>query len=410
MFKRHAMAIAIGSVTLFSGCAGTPPVAGLDIEPVLSVRGGVDAEAQYRIGRYYQGQVRLEAAEKSFLKALALDPYHAEAHNALGTVYFGLGRIRKAEEEFKRAISIAPARAHLHNNLGYLYQQIGRTEEAVSAYREAFRLDPENVRIRNNLAALSCEDKGECMAAGAGPLAAALQPGVRPAPPLGESVPTAQMAPTSPGAVPVPASAAAPVAQEPAPVLAPAAVVVSEVAQTAPVVPSPSMAPTVQLANVGPNVWELRPIDTKAAQVSSVPLIPLASSPQPQARDLSVQPVRTAAGRVEVANGNGVRGLAKRVGSYLREQGYAAPRLTNHQTFAQRRTEIQYVAGAEALAHQIEQSFGQPARLVLVVSLERQAPVRVVLGKDFNESTVIARGRKSTGDMVALGQPSRQSK
>lgn len=393
MFKRHAIAIAVGSVALFSGCASTAPTAGFGIEPVLAVRGGVDAEAQYRIGRYYQGQRRLDAAEKAFLKALALDPYHAETHNALATVYFELGRIQKAEEAFKVAISLAPTRAHLHNNLGYLYQEIGRTDEAVSAYSEAFRLDPKNLRILNNLAALTCEDKGDCVAAGSGAIAA---------------LPVESAFPAAPAPVSAVASYAPAPAADALPTVAPASGAPSSASSVAH--SGAPMVPTVQLASVAPNVWELRPVAAKVAQASSAPVIPVATLPQPQVKAATVQPAGTSTGRVEVANGNGVHGMAKRVGGYLREQGYAAPRLTNHHTFAQKRTEIQYVAGSEGLARQIEHFFGQPAKLVKVVSLERQAPVRVVLGKDFNESTVIAGSKKSAGAMVALGQQLELSK
>lgn len=384
MFKRNALALAIGSIALFSGCATSPATTGLTIEPVMSVRGGVGAEAQYRIGRYYQGQMRLEAAEQAFLKALALDPTYAEAHNALGTVYFELGRIQKAEEQFKLAIDIAPTRAHLHNNLAYLYQEIGRTDEAVSAYSEAFRLDPKNLRILNNLASLTCQDKGECMAAVSEKEAASTgEPasGATPRPNLSMNA-----AMTAPGTTVTP--------------LAPMTVAT----------PTMALAPTVQLENVAPNVWELRPAAPTVAQTPVVVETPVVTTMAMQQRSVSSQPVSLSAGRVELANGNGTRGMAKRVGAYLREAGYAAPRLTNHQTFRQKSTEIQYVAGAEAMARQLGRSLGHPARFVQVAALERQAPVRVVLGKDFNEAVALAKSNKPTASLVAMAERQQEEK
>jgi tetratricopeptide (TPR) repeat protein len=391
MFKRNAIAVAIGSIALFSGCASTAPSVGLEIEPVMAVRGGVGADGQYRIGRYFQGQQRLDAAEKAFLKALALDPYHAEARNALGTVYFELGRIQKAEEQFRLAIAIAPTRAHLHNNLGYLYQEIGRTDEAVSAYSEAFRLDPKNPRIQNNLAALTCQDKRECMALDGDAIAAPVidRP---PVPASPREVPSVSSTALT-SVVPMPTDAATPVAQRRAN---------AEVSPASTASDKP-MTPTVQLANVAPNIWELKPV-VAAPQRVKTPVAPVATIPSAPEKAAFVQSMQAATGRVEVANGNGVRGMAKRIGGYMREQGFAAPRLTNHQTFSQNKTEIQYVAGSEDLARQIESTFGQSARLVKVASLERHAPVRVVLGKDFDEATVLARGGKSTGRIVLLGQ------
>lgn len=380
MLKHNAIAAAIGSIALFSGCATTDQSAVLNIEPVLSVRGGVDAEGQYRIGRYYQGQLRHEAAEKAFLKALAIDPNHAEAYNALGTLYFAMGRVRMAEEHFQRAIAIAPTRAHLHNNLGYLYQEIGRTEEAVIAYSEAFRLEPKNQRVLNNLAALTCQDRSECLAA------VAEKPS--------DNEATQVVAPqTAAAAIGVEDMSAASTEQR---------LAVSAISTPT------AIAPTVQLASVAPNVWELRPAPRGAVSKTNAPAPELAmvqsaiqASTPVQVRAAGPQTTRTATGRVEVANGNGVRGMAKRVGGYLQVQGYAAPRLTNHRTFTQNRTEIQYVDGAEKLARQIEREFAQPARLVKVSALERQAPVRVVLGKDFNEEVVTARRASPAGDVVA---------
>lgn len=335
MFRRNAIALAVGGVALFSGCAA--PSAGLKVEPVMAVRdGGIEAERMYRIGRQYQGQARHGSAEEAFLKALALDPGHVEARNALGVAYFAQGKIRAAEEQFRMAIVVAPARAHLHNNLGYLYQQIGRSEEAVNAFSEALRLDPRNPRILNNLAALTCQDVGNCTATAA-------------------------------------------------PIALPAA----DAAASQPAEP----APTVQLASVAPNVWELRPISADSSAGRPQATEPAATATAAQAP--------LPASRIEVANGNGVTGLAKRVGTYLRDQGYAAPRLTNHRTFSQQRTEIQYVPGAESVARRLNDTLAHPARLVPVAQLERRIPVRIVLGKDFNEAQSIAQGNQPAGNVFA---------
>lgn len=354
MFKRKTLALAVGGVALFSGCAAPSHPTRMTVEPVMAVRnGGLDAERMYRIGRQYQGQQRLGSAEEAFVQALALDAHHAEARNALAVTYYEQGLIRKAEQEFKLAIAAAPTRAHLHNNLGYLYQQIGRDEEAISAFRAALLVDPDNQRARDSLAALTCGDKSACNARKA--------------------------------------SAATPAA----PAAAPEMVRPSSAAVVQP------DAPTVALASVAPNVWELQPIATsKPSHAASASVAPALVSPAVAGQTAKALPVLTK--RIEVANGNGVAGMAKRVGSYLHEQGFLPPRLTNHRNFKQPYTEVQYVPGAESLARQVSDSFERPAHLVAVSKLERQMPVRLILGKDFNESQSMAKGGRPSGHPVAL--------
>lgn len=365
MFKLNAVAMAVGSVALFSGCAAPPHSTRITVEPVMAVRNGTtDAERMYRIGRQYQGQHRLGHAEEAFVKALALDANHVEARNALAVTYYEQGLIQKAEQEFKAAIAAAPKRAHLHNNLGYLYQQIGRDEEAIGAFRAALVADPDNQRALDSLAALTCGDKRACPARGA---AAAMS--------------------ASPAMPATPAAAPEVARQSSAAAVQPAA--------------RQSDAPTVALASVAPNVWELQPISTaKPSNVASAPVASALAAPAVAAQSAGAQP--WLAKRIEVANGNGVAGMAKRVGSYLHEQGFIPPRLTNHRNFKQQYTEVQYVPGAESLARQVSGSFERPARLVAVPKLERQMPVRLVLGKDFNESQSIAKGGRPSGHQVAL--------
>ena len=53
--------------------------------------------------------------------------------------------------------------------------------------------------------------------------------------------------------------------------------------------------------------------------------------------------------KVEVANGSGVAGLAKRTSSSLQKRGYAVSRLTNQIPYMQVITEIQYRRGEKAM-------------------------------------------------------------
>lgn len=328
MFKHNAIAWAIGGISIFSGCATLRgPELAATIRPILSVRNGVvDSERMYRLGRAFQGQAHYEDAAEAYQKALAADPRHIEARNALAVVYAVQGLSDKAELEFKTAIAAAPGHSHLHNNLGYFYLQLGRTDQAIAAFREGQRLDPENVRVLNNLA-LAEQRAGK---------------------------PT--IAPLLPATVSAKAVARA-----------------NEAVATTKAPRPEALVPTLQMVAVAPNVWQLRSL------LPSIPGEQLATpgTPSPPARRNSSRV------RIEVSNGNGVAGLARRVGSYLRVRGYASPRLTNQKPFKQAKSEIQYVAGLEAAARELGSALAIPVRLV-VPRINRKIQVRVVLGKGFN--------------------------
>ena len=66
--------------------------------------------------------------------------------------------------------------------------------------------------------------------------------------------------------------------------------------------------------------------------------------------------------RVEIANGNGVTGMAKRMKQALGRQGIAVSRLTNARPYRQLETTIEYRAGHAQSAEQLRDALrGQPA-------------------------------------------------
>ena len=61
--------------------------------------------------------------------------------------------------------------------------------------------------------------------------------------------------------------------------------------------------------------------------------------------------------RLEVSNGNGVTGMAKRVGQMLAVTGLPQARLTNQKPFVQQFTEIQHRDGYESAAIALRAGF-----------------------------------------------------
>ncbi len=74
------------------------------------------------------------------------------AHFNLGNELAKLGRLEEAEASLERAVAIAPGRADAWNNLGSVRLRLGKDAEAGKAYEEAVRLKPDFVVALRNLA------------------------------------------------------------------------------------------------------------------------------------------------------------------------------------------------------------------------------------------------------------------
>ena len=86
---------------------------------------------------------------------------------------------------------------------------------------------------------------------------------------------------------------------------------------------------------------------------------------------------------VEVANGNGVSRLAKRVGGYLQHQGYPAARLTNQKPYTVKVSQIQYRQGFDEAARQLQSSLPGNPEIVQSSDLRKDINLRLVVGKDW---------------------------
>jgi tetratricopeptide (TPR) repeat protein len=118
--------------------------------------------AQYNLGQVYrekgtqQRQPELiEAALRSYERALHLRPNLADAHNQRGVALVLLNRLSEAIPEFERALrnpaQTDPSRALVHTNLGSALCAVGRIDEGVEHFRTALRLLPDYAPAHDNL-------------------------------------------------------------------------------------------------------------------------------------------------------------------------------------------------------------------------------------------------------------------
>src|SRR5215475_9447611 len=109
-------------------------------------------------------------------KAIRLDPLLAEAHDALGMVYARDGMWEQSEKSFRRAIELDPNDSSTYADFSFwLLWPLGRIEEAVHQMRLAEKADPLSSFIRQRLgivlivagkydeAASHCAGSPECL-------------------------------------------------------------------------------------------------------------------------------------------------------------------------------------------------------------------------------------------------------
>ena len=86
-------------------------------------------------------------------KAIELDPLLAEAHNALAMVYAREGQWEQAEKSFRRAIELDPNSSSIHVDYAYSFLQVlNRVDEALQQARLAQEVDPLSPRVQRLLA------------------------------------------------------------------------------------------------------------------------------------------------------------------------------------------------------------------------------------------------------------------
>ncbi|HEY0588485.1 MAG TPA: LytR C-terminal domain-containing protein, partial [Pseudoduganella sp.] len=138
----------------------------------------------------------------------------------------------------------------------------------------------------------------------------------------------------------------------------------------------------MELIKVAANIYELKmraapepaPAAMPATQMAATAVVPKsAAQAMPQANK-----VRMA--RLEIANGNGVNGMARRFRSLLGQMGIPVDRLSNDKPYKQVVTTIQYSPGFEKQAASLQKALQGKAQLT--GRILARSEVRLVLGKD----------------------------
>lgn len=351
IFAVTAISAAVLGCTVQSPSTRAVGPAGGDAQASLRA----NANGQYALGKQYLGSARSELAEVAFTQAIAFNPEHADAYNGRATARLRMGQLDAALVDMNKAVDLQPQAAYLLGNLGYVQMLKGERESAAQSFQKALEMDPADSRSRTHLAMLTMSAH-----------AAVQTPAVKP---------TAISSKT------------------PEPVKAPERMLnvmnVEYPQHTATVKNADrSVAPQLSVINVPAPFAEPATVQTPVVAVAPAPFAEPAPIQTAAVKSSPADEKKAAAAvtpRVEVLNGNGVRGAARRAARDLGGKSEVqVVRVADAARFNVRQSKIIYRAGFENVAAKLSSHFsGQPLLKQQDTPLAKgKADVRVVLGKD----------------------------
>ncbi|HEX6064743.1 MAG TPA: LytR C-terminal domain-containing protein [Longimicrobiales bacterium] len=292
----------------------------------------------------------------------------AEAHYRLGRYFEGQARYDQAIAFYREALKRDPLLVEAYTGLGMALAAQQRYEDAVRQFQAAVVLEPQAAHLHNNLGYAYLLSGVNEKAVKTLEEAIRLDPGHQRA---RENLRIAQ------------AKLASTTVQPALP---------GRAAEAVQLVSGP--LPGASLVEISPQIFELR-TPPKPRNMEKIEAVPLAPLPQQN----SMAPTRKF--KLEVSNGNGILGLAKRVAGRLVGAGVRATRLTNQRPFQQASTEVQYREGYAAEAAVLAATFPRTVQVKPSKDLARHIDVRLVLGKDVLSDTALIIPTRPTATTVA---------
>ena len=387
MKKQSKMFVLLVVTTAIASCTTAQKNAKLEIAPVSKVVRHSDesADGYYALGRYLQDTQRSDEAFQEYLNALKVGPNHVKARVAVAVLQAKRGDYLTSIAELKIIVEKSPSDAYIYNNLGYAYYLNGDYNNAVLALEKALAIDSTNVRAMNNLADSlyklgQTERAGEIVA-------------------VAKTIMTGKIRPADNQAM------------------------VSGDIKTGDTMPAPSLTATQSLAmyseagvvqnstqteikKISSGIYEITKIEVPVTIVANSGL---ANVPAPEIKILAqsggvsfkIHPLvnklfdenavaiaaesdlRNRAFIIEIVNGNGVKGFARKTGETLTKLGLNQPqKFTNKKRYNQYKTVLEYRVGYRGEAVQLARTLNTTPVLMKYNGMPNNADLRLVLGRD----------------------------
>jgi tetratricopeptide (TPR) repeat protein len=347
-----------------------------------------EIRAKYDLARHFQKSNRHLNAVEELNGVIKLAPDFAQAYNALGVSYDMLGKYHMAEKCYKMAMHLNPDSGYVANNLGYSYMLQGKYQEAHKYMTMAVAMEKDNLRYHNNLNRLREWMKN----AGQEPVlyAAEQKDPVTDVSVLDDSV---KEAAATPETFDVEVSLTGQGAK--------ASIIIeedlTEIDLTSPSWPSGLIKNEESERSI--KFYKISPVVPDENQEAGKNAVILAlnevNEEKPLQSGVAAETARKEKRRamekpplidieVELINGNGIRGFAKRTGVYLNEKGYRIRNLKNADHFNYPETRIFYREDRKAEAELLAEKLPGNTRISADNMVHhREHFIKVLLGKDL---------------------------
>ena len=320
------------------------------------------SDAHYRLGLHYQQVGEYDKAIGEFNKALRNDRNYCKAFNGIAMTYDLMKRCEPAHDSYEQAVTCAPGEAFVYNNYACSSLLCGDYGKGLELLQKAESLAATEIRIKNNLRIARTiaihENISEYTTVGGSgsPLSATTDK--TPSSPEHEktqSDPVQAVPESDLSLVTRKIDISDKPADDPA---APAGGIVIEPPAREIVLAPPQDAEVVHLS-----------VENNKKIAVSAPVVALPV------------PVNVA---VEVSNGNGTTGMAKRSADFLRGHGFTVRSITNAKHFRFEESVIYYKEGFLQAAKDLAAIIPGAQNLEEVETLAKTSvSVKVVLGKDL---------------------------
>jgi len=348
MNKASSLWLALLSSCL-PACVSTPHD---PVQPLVSMNVGIqiNPDSEYLRGKLLHLQARYDEAQQAYLSALTMDKHHAEARNGLAALFGARGDLDRSIALLSNMVQSDSRLPHVYINLSHAWVKKGQLVQARAALERALALDPENLVAQEKMAELLLLEKPSLTQVNQTTVAADSDVSVisvNPVERLSDGMYVLRYS------VPV---------SEPAPV-------------------SESAPQTVQMPAEAV-------LNTAASHVTE-PAIGIGAPVARSDFHEDSEPQRTIPTlAIEVANGNGVQGLARSLRGLLDGQSWRVVRTVNHEQFGVRFTRIEYAANLAQEAKNLADTLGIDAKL-RVNNQQTGTQMRIILGHDLKDLSAI---------------------
>ena len=318
----------LGAASLLLACAGT------SVRLQSGEQAAVDAEHAYLVGRTHHLERRPEQALSYYLAALQSKPGHIDARNGLASLYAEQGDVDKAIVLWEALTESAtgPESAYMVSNLGYAYFLRGDLASARASLEKACLLDPLNYRawhhLGNVLGKAGEHQRAEAMYRQAAAL-------------LGHDFKADYALVPSAGVAAIDSALKA--------------------ARRLDGERDDERWATTEIRQTEGGVFILRRVEADGA-------IKLAAAPSARAM-------------LEIRNGNGVGGMARKLARTMNEGSTRVVRLTNQKGYGVKHSRVEYSIAFKGTAQRLAERVGA-SRLVQVDNVGG-ADIRLIIGRDM---------------------------